>query len=121
MKTWDMLRELSENPLLKFKDNSGSVVGISDKTGRVVWLNGDREDAFVIHSYAYGFVDNLHLDWELVPQEVTWQEAISAWLDGEAVACKYKGSEITFLSGGINMALYVDKEKLKYGKWYIKS
>ena len=60
-------------------------------------------------------------DWELVPQEVTWQEAISAWLEGEAVVCKYKGSEITFFSGGINTALYADKEKLKYGKWYIKS
>ena len=59
-------------------------------------------------------------DWELVPQEVTWQEAISAWLDGEEVACKHKGGEAIFLSGGINMALYADKEKLKYGKWYIR-
>ena len=78
MKTWEMLRELSENPLLKFKDNSGSTVGISDKTGRVDWLNGDKEEVFVIYSHAPGNVDNLHLNWELVPEPVDFMTAINS-------------------------------------------
>ena len=116
LKTWEMLRELGENPLLKFKDNSGSAVGISDKTGRVVWLNGDREEVFIIYSHAPGRVDNLHLDWELVPQEIPWQEALEQWVKGKSVIRELNGTTCLFTKDN---CFGVSRKELINRKWFL--
>ena len=110
-----MIKALTKNQTLKFSSNLDE---------KIVFAKADPFCIGFMFNEKFCLLDmcmrDLTADWELIPQEVTWQEAIGAWLDGEAVVCRYKGSDITFFSGGINMALYADKEKLKYGKWYIK-
>lgn len=125
MKTWEMIKELTENPKLEFK-NGIHVVKISKTSGRVVWDNMDGEDPFVIYNRAPGNVDNLHIDWELVPTEVTWQEAIQAWVDGKNVyfildGIRHDVSDRRFLRAiNIKGQEYpVCKRIFVIGKWYI--
>jgi len=111
MKTGEMYTYVLANPKAEFKsvgEKLGDFTARFNEVGKLIDKHGDL------------VFPRCDMDWELVPREVTWQEAIGAWLEGEAVVCKYKGGEAIFLSGGINMALYADKEKFKYGKWYIK-
>ena len=114
MKTGEMYTYALANPKAEFirPDLNNAIYKFSEKGVLLVRAAG----TFVVSDLP----PKPNEDWELVPQEVTWQEAISAWLDGEEVVCKHKGGEAIFVSGGINMALYADKEKFKYGKWYIK-
>ena len=121
MEIWEVVKVLSENKDLIFvcgrqPDNP---IGVVDDV--LCWVN--TKDPFEFNFRNAELVGTIDVyDWELMPKEVSWQEAISAWLDGKAVVCKCNGGgTVVFSSGGINMALYVDKEKLKYGKWYIKS
>jgi hypothetical protein len=127
MKTWEMIKELSENPKLKF-NNGIHKVKISDITKRIVWAYADeKEEPFIIFSNAPGAVDNLHIEWELIPQEVPWQEALQAWLDGKTVSCRVEACD-----NQVNLATryihYGDSNETRYplgkveftkGKWYI--
>jgi len=129
MKTWEMIKALAENPNLKF-ENGTHVVKISDITGRVVWDRKDGEEPFVIYSHAPGNVDNLHIEWELVLKEVTWQEAIQARLNGEGFYIEYDGHKYVQKNYRRIGVLESDNEKeeilngfygemFKRGKWYI--
>ena len=125
METWEMIKELTKNPKLKFRNGIDSIVKISDKTKTVVWVDEDGDESpFILYSHAAS-VDNLHIVWELVPQEVTWQEAIQAWIDGKDFRIERDG--ITYEQAnfcglgwfeGRNNWLY--PKLFKEGKWYIK-
>ena len=125
MRTWEMIKVLAENPKLQF-ENGIHVVKISDSTKKVVWVQDDGdEDSFIIYSHAPGAVDSLHIDWELVPQEVTWQEAIQAWIDGKDIRVECDGATYEQVNScglgcyeGRNKGLY--PRFFKVGKWYIK-
>ncbi|SPF51189.1 hypothetical protein SBF1_50073 [Candidatus Desulfosporosinus infrequens] len=68
-------------------------------------------------------------DWEPVPQEVTWQEALSAWIEGKTVIVTLSGNDKSTYRGRDtdNQCLQdnertwtVTRQKLKYGKWFIE-
>lgn len=115
IKTWEVIKALSENPKLKFA-NGCHVLKISDITKRIVWDNKSGEDPFIIFSNAPGAVDNLHIDWELVPEEVTWQEALEAWVKGESVMRKLDGTSCIFRA---TTSFAVSRAELIRGQWFI--
>lgn len=127
MKTWEMIKALTENPKLKF-NNGIHKVKISDITNRIVWDYADeKEDPFIMFSNAPGAIDNLHIEWELIPQEVTWQEAIQAWVDGREVYFTLNGSVRLYLDDcshylrTLAQCRPISKDEILKGKWYIES
>jgi len=64
-------------------------------------------------------------EWELVPQEVPWQEAVQAWIEGKTITGVYKKSKHVYRSNGIyarfedNEDMPLNKIELTHGKWYI--
>jgi hypothetical protein len=125
MKTWEMIKALTENPKLKFKveEFTASV----DDTGLLdLEYNGDK--ANVDCNIRITDVGSIKADdWELIPQEVTWQEAIQAWVDGKTVYCKIS-AEDSPVNMGTRYIHYGDSNETRYplskiefsnGKWYI--
>ena len=119
-----MIKALSENPKLQFC-NGPHIVKISDKTKKITWVQDDgSEDPFIIFSHAPGAVDNLHIDWELLPQEVTWQEAIQAWLNCKEIYVETDDGKYT-QRASFRLGCFAlgqdgfNKNCFRSGKWYI--
>ncbi|TGE35916.1 hypothetical protein E4K67_22635 [Desulfosporosinus fructosivorans] len=105
MKTWEMIKELTENPKLKFKRLCDSRIFYCGNSGYLYREPGMSE------------VIGIDEDWELISQEVTWQEAIQAWVDGKTVRCK-KDREIIYFGSWPDFI--ADKTNFTDGKWYIE-
>ena len=60
----------------------------------------------------------LGLDWRLVPQRVTWQEALQAWADGKKISFSYMGYDDRFDFEDSNYMMSVDK--IKKAEWYVE-
>jgi len=64
-------------------------------------------------------------DWELVPQEVTWQEAIQGWLDGKSFYIELGGTRYTQSRGSRlgcfnnNLLNGFGGGLFREGKWFI--
>ena len=119
MKTGKIITALTDNRDAKFKCTNGCVVNKNrefvigcDKDGYIKFFeHGEFRDAyFDIHN-------KLDWEWELVPQEVTWQEAVQAWLDGKT-AKMVEGSEVIILKGKKDTLIF-NKSRFTNGKWYI--
>lgn len=112
MKTWEMIKELTENPEKKFKN----------KTNKVIAVLPDADLYFPDEDYNYLSIDD---EWEEVKQPVSWQEALEAWANGAAVKCEindgsgftlfYKGN--LYPEDGDEIALC--SEEILKGTWYI--
>ncbi len=120
MKTWEILKLLTENQEIRFrragKDLTYYYNGIS-----VMCSDG-------ITTAQSGDILNLKAEWELIPQEVTWREAIQAWVDGKTVYCKV---EACYSPNGMAMRFIfdesshesrypLDKAEILKGKWFIE-
>jgi hypothetical protein len=79
MKTWEMLKELTENPTKKFK---------SLTSGEVWKLEGTYMRNFSCSGVS---ADRLHIDdeWEEIPQEVPFLEAVKSFCEGKTVRCEW--------------------------------
>lgn len=111
LKTWEMIKALSENPTLKFKNDISHVVKISKRTKSVVWDLICEEEPFVIVSNS-GMVDNLHLEWELVCEEVDFMTAANS------------GKRIRPINYTIDGFMYFDEWEFSLedinGKWLVE-
>ena len=118
METWQMIKELTENPKLRFK-NGLHVVEISDKTKAIVWKSEDSEEApFIIYSHSGSGVDNLHIEWEEVPEPVDFMTAANS---GKRI--KHEGWDGYYF---LHEALHILQNRdaalgLINGKWLIES
>lgn len=119
METWEAIKALSENPKLKFVDELKCVVGICPDTGRVMWMNGERKEDFIIYSNAPGNVDNLHINWELVREPVDFMTAAnsSKRIKHESWYTWHNIDKACVLIGN---SMHNDSIKLINGKWYIE-
>jgi len=87
MKTWEMIKSLTDNRDAKFKCTNGCIVnpnrdfviGCNEEGYIKFFEHGEFRDAF------FDIHNKLDWEWELVPQEVTWQEAVQAWINGKNV------------------------------------
>ena len=117
MKTWEILKELTENPEKRFKLQTwreGSFVTATN-TGMLI-----NEISDVVK------ISRLDLNWEEVPQEVTWQEALKFWIDGGQIEV-WRNDELKYRSRrGYKLGVtksderyHFDRKDFTEGKWYI--
>lgn len=113
MKTWEMLKELTENPNKRFCSTKNKSDCVSNNCGKVEWIDGN-------HFYPSWILDE---EWEEAPQEVTWQEALEAWANGKDIKSVIYDEEIFYkheegyLEDQNGDAISFDE--LTEGKWYI--
>ena len=123
-----MFKGLTENQSAKFINQEGDTAEL-DEHGLLVLRGTDGE--------RFGEDKNIRLvnginknheadDWELVPKEVTWQEAIQAWLDGKSFYIEHGGTRYTQSGGGRlgcfknNLLEGFGGGLFRDGKWYIE-
>ena len=121
MKTGEMITALTNDRNAKLKCTNGCPINLNrdfiigcDKDGYIKFFeHGEFRDAF------FDIHNKLDWEWELIPQEVTWQGAIQAWLDGKTIKV-VEGSEVLILKSK-ECALIFNKSRFTNGKWYILS
>lgn len=125
MKTWEMIKALTENPTLVFVSQDGYKVFIDSDNGCLRHVRSNNTESF-------GSASNIRLvdcgvkpdEWELVPQEVTWQEAIQAWLDGRSIRVELnsttKKQPPIYRLGCLLDGNGFEKRELRDGKWFIE-
>ena len=132
MKTWEMLKELTENPgkIFQATNKHGNTYQMLKNTIGYFELtvfdkNGKRFDFDVP---AGGFHGNIHedYDWKLLPQEVTWQEALEAWINKERIEVWLEGSLAYRSNPGYKLGAsekdkgyHFDRNDFTKGVWYI--
>jgi hypothetical protein len=119
MKTWEMLKELTENPKKRFKRKNWEEVYICSKNGFICDSNGDRYGI-------YDVMEDLDGGWEELPREVTWQEAIEAWINKERIEVWREGSLVYRSTPGYklgasekNESYHLDRSDFAKGVWYV--
>ena len=55
-------------------------------------------------------------DWELVPQEIPWQEALEQWVKGKSVIRELNGTTCLFTKDN---CFGVSRKELINGKWFL--
>ena len=109
MKTWEMLKELTENPNKRFRLPSW-------EDGR--YITATNTGLIVNEILELANVSRLKVDWEILPQEVTWQEALEAWAKGREIKCVLEGESIRYSNNQISTS-YMGSGQILKGKWYI--
>lgn len=115
MKTGEIYTLALTNPDAKFKSAGhplGDFVVHFNKVGKLLDKNGD----LVFPRY--------NTDWELLLQEVTWQEAIQAWADGKTVYFELNRTKV-YLQNNFYLRVLDDlrpisKDEIFKGKWFVE-
>ena len=117
MKTWEMLKELTENPKKRFRlTTAGGSWGDYE-----LYVSGKD----IVNNQNFSGTCSLSLndDWEEVQTEVTWQEAIEAWANGHDIKSIIYGEEIFYKHEDGHLEDQngdaVSLDELTEGKWYI--
>lgn len=120
MKFWEAMRLLEENPtdVYEAKMNEGWKARMTVKTGFGGYYNFEVFKGKRLVGQSFNGNAALELDWKLVRQPVTWQEAIEAWAEGKEVSYSYMDSDIRFPFEDSNTMLNV--EKIKEAEWYVE-
>ena len=106
MKLWEVIKELPDDPTkvaTAYLEESERKLEMSVVRGTSRYFNLIIYDAATNTPISEnlgggGFNGNvpLDLDWQLVRQPVTWQEAIQAWADGKKVVWEEDGERRVF-------------------------
>lgn len=118
MKTWEMIKELTENPEKEFTRKSDGLHIKTNEYGDLVWDSG------------YQFL-RLHHDWEEVKKPVDFMDAVKALDEGKTIYVLHDGCYKDIFSPvgkqtdwGVAMeqeqGYAIDTEFILYGKWYIE-
>ena len=117
MKTWEMMKMLTENPELKFqyKSESGFYNTVCADNG---WLKGE-----------YSYINcNFNTEWEIIQEPVDFTTAIKTYQNGKTIKCereKFRNNRynIVFGEGNViadNNGYGISAEEILNGKWYIE-
>lgn len=128
MKTWEMIKALNENPNKKFKlilckklNYIGSVA--LNYKGYLNILNKNETEILDINRMKGILIDG---KWEEINRfkEVSWQEAIEAWLNGDKIYSIFNKTkryiDENYLQSD-NLWRGLSRKELKNGKWYIEN
>ena len=125
MKLWKVMKLLDENPTDVYEAslNYGFKVRMTVKQigfGVYYYFEVFNGKELVDQSLGGGFNENVALDleWQLVRQTVTWQEAIEAWVDGNTISYSYMGYDKRFPFEDSNTMMTI--EKVKNAEWYVE-
>lgn len=123
MKTWQMIKELTENPGKKFisKVNTDLEATANPFTDYIKIRNIKTDVDIVRLSMSV-----LNGEWEEVKEPVIWQEAFEAWVNGKSFTIEYQGNiykqpKMNKLGCfGINVSNGFEERMFTEGKWYIE-
>ena len=125
MKLWEVMRLLEEDPAKVFEANQqckGLTVRMRVDAGFAKYFkfevfNGARLIDQSLGGGTFNGNVGLDLDWQLVKQPITWQEAIQAWADGNNLKICFADNVYT-VRGGEPMR--IDKNDITSGTWYVE-
>ena len=127
MKLWEVIKELTEHPHQVFEsdllESKGWKARMKVERGASRYFcfevfDGERLIDQSLNGGAFNGNVSMDLDWQLVRQPVTWQEAIQAWVDGKKVSYSYMGYDKRFLFENSNIMMSV--ERIKNADWYVE-
>lgn len=81
--------------------------------------NGEKIE-FYAPAGAFNKNFSTDLDWQLVRQPVTWQEAIQAWVDGKVVCVENKAGGRVYRHGGEGEKMNLLQSEITTGIWYVE-
>ena len=117
MKTGEMMKCLMENERLTARTITGN-------KERIVGVGLSASGTRCVISITGIAVLPIDEEWELVPQEVTWQEAISALLDGKKVHYIINGNKVhladSYYLRVMDGARPISKDELSKCKWFVE-
>ena len=133
MKLWEVIKELTEHPHQVFEtdllESKGWKARMKVERGASRYFcfevfDGERLIDQSLNGGAFNGNVSMDLDWRLVKQPVTWQEAIQAWAQGKTVivenTCdkrKYDGKKNFFKDEHGNP---MGSWEITNGTWYIE-
>ena len=133
MKLWEVIKELTDDPTkvaTAYLEESERKLEMSVVRGISRYFNLIIYDAATNTPISEnmgggGFNGNvpLDLDWQLVRQPVTWQEAIQAWADGKTIKTESSDGIRTYkrTTNSLQSVLGgVTKDEILNGKWYVE-
>lgn len=92
-----------------YRDSSGVLYKLDNG---VLWYKShDTINAYWRESTYTNVINN---EYEEVRQEVSWQEALEAWISGKKIMYKFDGITYDIGDGAV-----IDRELLEFAKWYI--
>ena len=92
-KTWEVVKMLTENPKLMFKNERHGGILEYSKSGQeeLVLLKDEEQKDFLITSLLKPVIKsangNINDEWTLIQQPVTFMEAIKAYSEGKTIVC----------------------------------
>jgi hypothetical protein len=117
MKTWEIMRELTENPNKKFR---------KDTWADGIWITIDEYGYLIDEDGELLGMPSINEEWEEVPREVTWQEALEAWINKERIEVWREGSLVYRSNPGYKLGAsekdkgyHFDRSDFTKGIWYI--
>lgn len=124
MKTWEMIKALTENPKLKFTRVSD---GRDFKTNATKISDGGIVDYYV-SEIAGGGSECIALkdDWEQIREPVDFMTAVKAFREGRTAKCKTVGIGTRIYKPDLNNALFdqykdpITINEIIEGKWFIE-
>ena len=132
MKLWEVIKELTEHPHQVFEsdllESKGWKARMKVERGASRYFcfevfDGERLIDQSLNGGAFNGNVSMDLDWQPVPQPVTWQEAFQAWIDGCYIRCEGGGRVSEFKNGSLlldNLECPPSKWMMKNGKWYVE-
>ena len=125
MKTWEMIKELSENPKKEFKKKGGNlskcIVKIEDGYFLVNFYNTIGN--LISSDFGGGkFNNNIEVDdeWEEVLKQVDFMTAFNAWQkENKVIYCEIDGEKHAYPS--YNKTYKIKPVEILKGDWFIKN
>ena len=131
MKLWEAMKALCENPNKVFEAQMNEVwkARMTVEKGLGGYYNfqvfyGKRLIDQSLGGGAFNGNVALGLDWQLVKQPVTWQEAIEAWADGGNIKWVSPDSKLVRVYNqphlNDNQRIAMRKNQVTTGTWYVE-
>ena len=122
MELWEVFKELEAKPDRTFRTTyDGRTFEIKNVGGwfqfNLIDAHGNKRD-HLTPSGAFNNNVKVDMDWQLVHEPVTWQEAIQAWAEGKKISYSYMGYDKRFDFEDSNCTMSI--EKIKNAEWYVE-
>ena len=130
MKFWEVIKELTDDPTKKFEAKLSSRwtlrMSVNTAISRYFRFEIFYDNELIDQSSDRGAFNGnvaLDLDWQLVRQPVTWQEAIQAWKSGKNIyamsGAGFKFEHPAHPKNGPDQ-LTIGWGELQWGTWYVE-
>ena len=106
MKLWEVIKELENGSIKTYE--------ATRVTGTKIQIQKTKSGYLSLAGYL-----RLDYDWQPIPQTVTWQEAIQAWVDGKTIRIKNRADGERFCRGGASL-IHLTSDDIASCAWYVE-